>query len=161
LASKLREITVFKQRRINSAVTRLFEEKLYELTLSEIESGNVRQGLWARALAESRGNHSEAQSTYLKLRVQSLKDEILISSTIEEWLASNKKMVESQQVIKSDNVRCKNCGVTEYVPLETIRNLGKTRYFMLNKKPLSSIVYLWCKRCGHPVKSDRQGRIHD
>ena len=152
---------MFKQKQINSALTRLFEEKLYGLTVSEIENGNVRQGLWARALAESRGNHSEAQSTYLNLRVQSLKDEILISSTIEEWLASNKKMGEFQKVSKLDNVCCKNCGVTEYVPLETIRNLGKTQYFMLNKKPLSSIVYLWCKRCGHPVKSDRKGRIYD
>jgi len=53
----------------------LEEEKLYELAMDELDSGNVRRGIWAKAVAQSNGNDNQAGSKYLELRVGSLKDE--------------------------------------------------------------------------------------
>lgn len=54
---------------------RLVEEKIYEKVLGEIESGQRRDGLWAKAISKSRGNEQEAKAAYIEYRVQSIKDE--------------------------------------------------------------------------------------
>lgn len=82
---------MFKKIRFKRATARLFEEKLFEVAMVEVESGQRRQGLWSKAISESDGNSDRAESIYLKLRVRSLKDEILISSTMDEWLAARER----------------------------------------------------------------------
>lgn len=54
---------------------RISDELLYEAVMEEINSGKVRQGLWGKALSESKGDQLLTQSMYIKLRVESLKDE--------------------------------------------------------------------------------------
>ena len=61
--------------KLNSAKSRLLEEKLYELVSKEIESGQKRAGLWAKAIAISDGDEEKTKAEYIKLRVQSVKDE--------------------------------------------------------------------------------------
>lgn len=53
---------------------RLHEERLYEIAVQEIERGEQRKGLWAKALADANFDHDGAKARYLKLRVQSLAD---------------------------------------------------------------------------------------
>jgi hypothetical protein len=60
----------------SNAKSRLSEEIIYAEVLREIEAGVRRDGLWARAIANANGNDGAARSEYIKLRVQSLKDEI-------------------------------------------------------------------------------------
>ena len=60
----------------SNAESRLSEEIIYAEVLREIEAGVRRDGLWARAIANANGNDGAARSEYIKLRVQSLKDEI-------------------------------------------------------------------------------------
>mgnify|MGYP003980207931 CR=1 FL=1 len=62
-----------KKTTINS---RRYEEKLYEIALDEVESGEIRKGLYAKALSKSDGNKEKADGIYLKLRVQSIIDDI-------------------------------------------------------------------------------------
>ena len=45
----------FKKRRIES---RKIEERLYEVVVKELENGIRRDGLWAKALVESKGNET-------------------------------------------------------------------------------------------------------
>jgi len=52
------------------------EERLYEIALNEVESGGVRKGLYAKALAIADGDEGKAGGIYLKLRVRSLVDDI-------------------------------------------------------------------------------------
>ncbi len=52
------------------------EEILYAMALQEVSNRDIKPGLWARAVADSAGYDAVAQAAYLKLRVQSLKDEI-------------------------------------------------------------------------------------
>jgi len=57
----------------NQAPT-LEEEALYKQVLDEVESGVMRKGIYAKALADSSGDGGKAQSLYIKYRVQSLID---------------------------------------------------------------------------------------
>jgi len=51
------------------------EEALYKQVLDEVESGVMRKGVYAKALADGLGDEGKAQSLYIKYRVQSLVDE--------------------------------------------------------------------------------------
>jgi len=64
--------------RLRGAALRVDEEMLYAEALREMEDGLRRDGLWAKALVECNMRQSDAQASYLKLRVQSLRDEIEI-----------------------------------------------------------------------------------
>lgn len=66
---------LFDDIRAQGAVFRLTEEVLYAEALREIEAGTRRDGLWAKALAESGGNQDLANAVYIKLRVRALRDE--------------------------------------------------------------------------------------
>jgi hypothetical protein len=75
-------------RQLDEAMTREVEEELYAKVLQEIERGERRDGLWAKALVAANGDESIAKAQYIKLRVQSLKNEA--------------KLAERQQKIEDD-----------------------------------------------------------
>ena len=52
------------------------EEDIYAAALSELVSGEVRPGLWAKAFAESEGDEPKSKALYIRLRVQQEKDKI-------------------------------------------------------------------------------------
>ncbi len=54
---------------------RSYDEKLYEQVANEIFEGLQRPGIWAKALADSKGDEALTRSLYIKYRVQALKDE--------------------------------------------------------------------------------------
>ena len=56
--------------------SRRYEEKLYEVALEEVEAGEIRKGLYSKALAKADGDKEKADGIYLKLRVQSIMDDI-------------------------------------------------------------------------------------
>ena len=58
-----------------SAAARIIEEQLYEQVVNELASGQRRNGLWAKAIANSNGQDEKAKALYIQYRVQSLKDE--------------------------------------------------------------------------------------
>jgi hypothetical protein len=64
------------------------EEKLYEQVLIEMDNGDIRTGLWAKALANSDGSEEKAKGRYIKYRVQSIKDEFIV---IEEYFEIDAK----------------------------------------------------------------------
>lgn len=52
------------------------EEGLYGIVAEEIERGEVRTGLWAKALAEERYDKQRAKARYMRLRLRSLREEL-------------------------------------------------------------------------------------
>jgi hypothetical protein len=52
------------------------DEEYYACAAAEIANGEVRQGLWAKALAETGYDGQRARARYLKLRVKALKVEV-------------------------------------------------------------------------------------
>jgi len=71
-------MSIFDDIRAAGATFRLTEESLYAEAFREIESGQRRDGIWAKALVESDMDQVKAGAKYIKLRVQSLKDEITV-----------------------------------------------------------------------------------
>ena len=55
------------------------EERLYERAADELASGEIRKGLWVRALSDVNGNEEAAKARYIKLRVAQYKEEIAAS----------------------------------------------------------------------------------
>ena len=74
-----------------TAIDRLNEERIYELVANEIKNNIRKDGLWAKAIAKSSGDIKIAQSTYIKLRVQQIKDEEEILHDIAEQKAKEDK----------------------------------------------------------------------
>jgi len=56
--------------------SRLEEELLYKHVLEEMEAGIIRDGLFAKALANSSGDEDKARSLYMKYRVRSVQDSL-------------------------------------------------------------------------------------
>lgn len=100
---------IFDDIKAKGAAYRLEEEALYAEALREIESGQRKDGVWAMALVDSNMDQGKAGAKYIKLRVQSLKDEITI-------LISEMKKVERTRSIKAPepvfigNGTCEHCG---------------------------------------------------
>jgi len=65
---------------LNQAQQRQDEERLLEQVVGELERGFRKDGVWAKALIFADGDEDRAKANYLKLRVQSLKDEALLNA---------------------------------------------------------------------------------
>ena len=101
---------MFDKFRLNSAKARLLEEKVYEQVVQELAQGFRRDGLWAKAMAEGNGSEEKAKSIYIKLRVQSIKDEMEVNADIikteaersdyEEQERQRKKLSEFDEVLR-------------------------------------------------------------
>ncbi|HHZ94359.1 MAG TPA: hypothetical protein EYN67_02110 [Flavobacteriales bacterium] len=93
-------MSFFKRIKRVSAVQRLAEEQLYEQALAELESGVRRDGLWAKALANSSGDEAKIKGLYLKFRVQSMMDEPDIVGAAQELKAkalADRKKIHTHQ----------------------------------------------------------------
>ena len=75
---------LFEKFRRNSAAARLLEEQLYEQVVNELANGQRRNGLWAKAFANSDGLEEKVKALYIQYRVQSIKDEFEISEAVQE-----------------------------------------------------------------------------
>ena len=60
------------------------DEALYSVVAQEMESGDRNNGLWFKALEKAGGNKEKQVAEYIKLRVESLKDDVSIYSELSE-----------------------------------------------------------------------------
>ena len=67
---------IFDKVKKTTIISRRYEERLYEVALEEVENNEIRKGLYAKALAKAEGDKEKADGIYLKLRVQSIMDDI-------------------------------------------------------------------------------------
>ncbi|WOJ93686.1 hypothetical protein R0135_00620 [Congregibacter variabilis] len=98
---------MFDKFKRSSAAARLLEEALYEQVVNELSQSKKRNGLWAKALADSGGSEDKAKSLYIRYRVQSLKDESEMAEAIaeqeehqrrqEEWQRKNAPIIERKK----------------------------------------------------------------
>ena len=97
--------------KFSKAIDRKVEEQFYAQVSAEMASGEINQGLWAKAIEKSNGNSGKQVSEYIKLRVQSLYDEIEISKQIEKKGSPQEKIISEPPIyeklcnyIKNDNI---------------------------------------------------------
>ena len=104
---------MFEKFRRNSAAARLLEEQLYEQVVGELYQGKKRDGLWAKAMANSDGLEEKAKSLYIKYRVQSIKDEAEITEAVAEKEEYNRKhavVIERQKRVNNAEVLLRSKG---------------------------------------------------
>lgn len=85
-------------RQLDEAMTREVEEELYARVLQEIERGERRDGLWAKALVAANGDESIAKAQYIKLRIQALFDDGLIGAFRNAELEVAKERAKKEEV---------------------------------------------------------------
>ena len=78
-----RSLTFGRRSDVSQAFDRLNEEAVFAEVYKEVEAGDIREGLWAQALVKSDGDSTKAKIEYMKLRVQSLKDELILREAAE------------------------------------------------------------------------------
>ena len=73
-------------RRIKDSVIleRKNDEAIYAAALAEYQSGRIRPGLMAKAMAECSGDEPKAKSAYLRLLAEAIRDDIYIASRAAE-----------------------------------------------------------------------------
>ena len=124
---------MFKSVKRELAKDRLFEEKLYEQVVLEIQNGDKRNGLWAKALSHSNGNEEKARAKYIGYRVQSIKDEIDVAEEIIEREEELKKQRDDGW-----------CILFDWEDLEIARLFSKAK----NKKANHTELKLLCHKMG-------------
>ena len=67
---------IFDKVKKTTIASRRYEEKLYEVALEEVENNEIRKGLYSKAISKADGDKEKADGIYLKLRVQSIMDDI-------------------------------------------------------------------------------------
>jgi hypothetical protein len=80
---------------------RLTEELIYAEVFREMESGFRRDGLWAKALSEAKFDENDAKSRYIKLRVQSIRDDY--EFLIRQKSSTGKGGIPQKSVVLQDN----------------------------------------------------------
>ena len=123
-------MSIFSKYKTNQAISRLTEEMLYAQVAEEIQNGIRRDGLWAKAISEAELNEDKAKAIYIKLRVQSLIDEMNIAQEKTNKNPVAKKLNNKEKEKKEDFYK-DSIGSTEKVL--TCNNCNRTGK-MLTKK---------------------------
>ncbi len=118
-----------------NAASKIPEEAYYEQASAEIRKGNLREGLWTKAWAESGGDTTKAQAHYIKLRVATMKDEVARKFS-EEANAQRGGQSDSKTI-----VLCSQCQASLRLPM------GK----LLDTR---------CPRCSHEFRVDTRNGVH-
>jgi len=117
------------------------DDKLYEIAMEEIENNSVQKGLYARAFSQSEGDKDKTDALYIKFRVQSLQDELVLEAEQERTLKEehNKEKLLKEQKDKEEALyialRPKN------LLQEFIRENGLSIY-----KKITDTEYLVCRQ---------------
>jgi len=77
----------FDKFKSNAVAIRKSEEKLYERVAEEMNGGHQNRALWLKALKQAGGNTDKQPFKYIKLRVQSLRDEAHTLGRIEREIS--------------------------------------------------------------------------
>ena len=90
-------MSFFSSAKAKLAASKLAEEQLYAQAAEEVASGQIRQGLWAKAIAETGGDEAAAKAHYLKLRVEIMKAEADVTDFVAKEAARESERYASDQ----------------------------------------------------------------
>ncbi len=88
----------------------------------ELSEGKRRNGLWAKALANSDGNEEKAKSLYIQYRVQSIKDEAKIMESVAEEEILNLANDPRIPTKDPEYVLCPECKFEQWIGYNKCQN---------------------------------------
>ena len=91
-------MSFFSSAKAKLAASKLAEEQLYAQAAEEVASGQIRQGLWAKAIAETDGDEAAAKARYLKIRVEIMQAEAEVTDYVRKQAAK-----EADQAARETN----------------------------------------------------------
>jgi len=97
----------------------LTEEDNWATAMAEVESGQRRPGVWAKAFAESEGDETKAKVAYLKVRVQQLTH--AANAELAKYEAHKQEQVALEQAALAEHERV----AREQVERERLANLSE------------------------------------
>jgi len=100
---------IFDGFKAKSVASRLNDETLYAEVMREIESNYRRDGIWAMALADADMDQAKAAAKYIKLRVQSLKDEMALLHEVDAANVEKERQIR-QAKLDEDAPKHPGCG---------------------------------------------------
>jgi septal ring factor EnvC (AmiA/AmiB activator) len=128
--------------------SRLEEELLYKHVLEEMDAGIIRDGLFAKALANSSGDENKARSLYMKYRVRSVQDSLDGESYLEyteklqlnqiqqRLLAPKKKLTKSELKSKIEELFTERQKIEKKLKKATKNSKPSKKELKLNKMKL-------------------------
>lgn len=122
---------------MKDAAARLTEEALYEQVAAEISAGVRREGLWAKAIVDSGGSPNAARATYIRLRVQSLIDEIALNAESEKNKAAAVAKADQEREaeiirIRVEEIKKQQEEENKAITQKTLNATGKFLYGFLS-----------------------------
>ena len=105
------EMSIFDKLKKLSVTHRQTEEALYSFVAQEMEDGIRHNGLWLKALERAGGDKEKQAAIYIKLRVQSLRDEMnTLSSPFYSGQCPDNTCPNCESHVRSEANYCKYCG---------------------------------------------------
>lgn len=89
------------------AVANAQEEALYAQAAAEVSKGEIRAGLWAKALSAAEGEERKAHARYLALRVEQMHLQLGAASEL-----ARAQPQPSEDAEPSPRIMCMKCGGT-------------------------------------------------
>lgn len=89
-------MSFWKGSKDRAAIARMQDEALHEEAYLEIQSGQRRHGLWAKAILDSGGDETKAKIAYLRLLVSALRDERYLAQRMQEEVAAQTRSRTAQ-----------------------------------------------------------------
>jgi hypothetical protein len=86
-----------KEQKKLSILQKQEEAKLFETVMDEIANDKRQKGLWGQAIVKSNGDEKKAESEYIKLRVESLKDKKTITKLNKEIKEEEKRLIKEEK----------------------------------------------------------------
>ena len=86
-----------KEQKKISILQKQEEAKLFETVMDEIANKKRQKGLWGQAIVKSNGDEKKAESEYIKLRVESLKDKKTITKLNKEIKEEEKRLIKEEK----------------------------------------------------------------
>lgn len=98
------------------AAERLIEEQLYAQVAKELAENKQNVGIWAKAIAKSKGDEIKAKGLYIEYRVQSIKDELVIKEELAKVHGETKtyKTTTPERKILPENEKSKEESKKEF-----------------------------------------------
>jgi uncharacterized membrane protein YhaH (DUF805 family) len=111
------------------AANNIPDEAYFEMASKEIRGGNLREGLWTKAWSEAMGDQTKAQAIYIRLRVESMKEEA--ERRFRDWGVPGAQQSAAEKTI----LDCPKCAAKLRVPSGKLLNVR-------------------CTKCGHEFRAD-------